>query len=243
MGGRQLRRHHINARRTWCETRAGQRSKLHWSLWAQLKSRNRLRFGPVGRQSFIFACQLEMVNSAATELKPQPDNRLHQRTHLFVVATLYWEKGSAPVHLRNMSLVGAQVEGPSLPEPGTEVIVRRGSLEARGLIAWKVERKGGVAFSGAVEVADWMSRLASPQDQVDRIVGDYRDKRQTLSAAPPANCDHEENSVAAELAKLRSDLAQLGNSLSSDVIMVATHPEIQLIDISLQRIDRLIARL
>jgi hypothetical protein len=38
---------------------------------------------------------------------------------------------------------------------------------------------------------------------------------------------------------LKADLTQLGNSLAADMIIVATHAEIQLIDISLQRIDRI----
>ena len=34
---------------------------------------------------------------------------------------------------------------------------------------------------------------------------------------------------------------QLGNGLTADVVLVATHPEIQLLDIALQRIERIMA--
>jgi hypothetical protein len=45
--------------------------------------------------------------------------------------------------------------------------------------------------------------------------------------------------LLAELAVLKADLTTLGNALVADMIIVATHSEIQLIDISLQRIDRI----
>ena len=49
-------------------------------------------------------------------------------------------------------------------------------------------------------------------------------------------------SIQAESLLLRSDLAELEASLIKDVILVATHPEIQTFDISLQRIDRMLTR-
>ena len=49
--------------------------------------------------------------------------------------------------------------------------------------------------------------------------------------------------MAAELMTLRTELAELGNSLIGDVVLVATHPEIQALDIAVQRIDRMIGRL
>ena len=94
--------------------------------------------------------------------KPAPApiaaDRRQPRTHLFVAATLYTDGGSAPVHLRNMSPMGALIEAPAIPDPNSAVVLKRGTLQAAGKIAWKVDRKAGVAFFDAVSVSDWMAR-------------------------------------------------------------------------------------
>jgi hypothetical protein len=46
-----------------------------------------------------------------------------------------------------------------------------------------------------------------------------------------------------ELGQLRAELAELESALLADVILVATHPEIQTLDISVQRIDRILTSL
>ena len=183
------------------------------------------------------------VNSAAPQSVSADHGRIHPRTHLFVIATLYSDSGSAPVHVRNMSPSGALIESAVLPELGTKVRLKRGSLQASGRIVWKAGRKAGVSFAGNVHVADWMLKTPSPQERVDRIISDYKANGQHAQAAPESSCHDEDGSVRSELALLRAELTQLGNLLSNDVILVATHPELQLLDISLQRVERLIGRL
>jgi hypothetical protein len=46
-----------------------------------------------------------------------------------------------------------------------------------------------------------------------------------------------------ELTQLRAELGALENALIADVILVATHPEIQMLDIACQRIDRVLRHL
>lgn len=173
---------------------------------------------------------------------PPPEPRVHPRTHLFVAATLYASGASGPVHIRDMSLNGANIEGAALPEPGTSITLRRGSLEASGRMAWKEGRRGGIAFSGAVEVSDWMARVREPQAKVDQMVRALKANRASMPGIGPAPSMGGDPSLKEDLEALRAEIAQLGNSLSSDIILVATHPEIQLLDIALQRIDRLIER-
>ena len=171
------------------------------------------------------------------------EHREQSRTHLFVVAALNSEAGSAPVHVRNMSASGALVEGNDLPSPGTRVALKRGSLATGGLVAWKGGRRAGISFDSSIHVADWMSRLpAAHQSQVDQIVASIKHGLPPTegAASPDARGMLD---ILAELAVLKADLTQLGNSLAGDMIMVATHPELQLIDISIQRVDRIAARL
>lgn len=191
----------------------------------------------------LFGCQKGVVNATQTFSMPTAEPRLHPRTHLFVAATLYADSASGPVHIRNMSLNGANIEGIMLPDPGARIILKRGSLEASGQMAWREGKRGGVAFSGAVEVSEWMAKVREPQAKIDQLVRALKANRTVPASLAPApaptggQLTHRE-----ELEALRAEIAQLGNSLSSDVILVATHPEIQLFDIALQRIDRLIER-
>jgi hypothetical protein len=49
--------------------------------------------------------------------------------------------------------------------------------------------------------------------------------------------------MQSELSALRSELTKLGEGLVGDIILVATHPELQLLDVALQRVDRIAAGL
>ena len=171
-----------------------------------------------------------------------PEGRLHDRTHMFVAATLYTNESSCPVHIRNMSLSGALIEGAVLPEMDAPVTLRRGSLEARAKIVWRTDRRAGVAFSGSIQVAEWMSRNPpSHQVEVDEIVRGIRagTGRQHLHAdtAPPAATNQ---SAEVELLALKAELTRLENGLTGDAQVAAKHPEIQLLDNALQRVARLL---
>jgi hypothetical protein len=183
------------------------------------------------------------VNRATPVFSTLNDGRRDQRSHLFVAATLYSDAGSAPVRIRNMSQSGALIEATAVPDPGTAVVLRRGSLQAAGHIAWKVEGKAGIAFLTKLNIADWLSRQGrAHQEQVDEIVSDVRSDRQSRGA-PDTTGIASDPSIDAELQALRADLVTLGNGLAGDAILVATHPEVQIIDIALQRVDRIIGRL
>jgi hypothetical protein len=147
------------------------------------------------------------------------------------------------VHIRNMSQTGALIEASRVPDPGAAVILKRGALHISGQIAWKVERKAGIVFSTKVNVADWLSRPAGAhQEKVDDIVSSLRAVAHPGGAVDATNISSD-TSIVAELAALRADLVQLGNGLANDTILVATHPEIQMIDVALQRVDRVIGQL
>ena len=142
-----------------------------------------------------------------------------------------------------MSQSGALIETSVVPDPGGAVVLKRGRLQARGHIAWKVEGKAGIAFSAKVNVGEWLSRhVRGHQEQVDEIVSSLRSGKQAGSIADGASIAGDP-SIDAELLALRADLVRLGNGLAGDAILVATHPEVQMIDIALQRVDRMIGQL
>lgn len=160
-------------------------------------------------------------------------------------AALYSDAGSAPVHIRNMSPTGALIEAEFLPEPGSLIVLRRGSLKAAGHIAWQVNRRAGLAFEATVHVADWMARLASSgQDRVDEIVAGFKaGSGRPPAPAAPSNDGAGVTTIEAELATIRANLVALSERLIGDAIVAATHPEIQTLDITLQRIDRVLLKL
>lgn len=156
-----------------------------------------------------------------------------------MAATLYADGGSTPVNIRNMSQSGALIEGALLPDVGIRVALKRGQLHAIGWIAWRVDRKAGVRLETAVHVSDWMSRHGgSGQERVDALLSIVRSDAPGDGGAPDGAA--EAASIEAELALLRADLTGLGSALTGDAILVATHPEIQAIDISVQRVDRIV---
>lgn len=184
----------------------------------------------------------ERVNNAAAPLSPSSEDRHQPRTHLFVAATLYADGGPTPVHIRNMSQSGALIEAALLPDVGERITLKRGQLRATGWVAWRVERKAGVRLDASVYVSDWMSRQVSDgQERVDALVSIV--KNDPSKAAAFAANGTGRTSIETELRQLRIELDALEKGLLRDVIVVATHPEIQTIDISLQRIDRILKEL
>jgi hypothetical protein len=157
---------------------------------------------------------------------------------MFVAATLYCAAGSCPVHIRNMSPSGALVEGAALPEQDAAVTLRRGSLRVEATVMWKSNRRAGIAFGGAVRVADWMSRNPpSHQAQVDEMVRGIRAGGSVADPAPPMSMSP---SLEDELRALKAELVQLETGLTRDMAVVAAHPEMQLLDIALQRVEGLL---
>lgn len=186
-----------------------------------------------------------MVNLPANTIQPI-EHRHDTRTHLFVVATLCWGTGTEAVHVRNMSSKGALIEAKVLPKLGSLVVLKRGSIEASARVAWTAARRAGLTFGGMVNVPDWMAKRAnSHQHRIDEIVSQLKseeglpDKEElgpSSGLAGPSDT-HE------QLELLRADLIQLGNILVADIILVATHPEIQLVDIAVQRVEKILQRL
>lgn len=166
------------------------------------------------------------------------EGRRHERTHLFLGAVLHSSAGSCPVHVRNISPSGALIEGSIVPEKGEPLVLKRAGLKASATIVWKAGRKAGIAFAAIVHVAEWMSsRSSAHQARVDDMVQAIRsgsagpgEKR----SVPPAAL------IESELGALKNYLVELEQGLTADVIVVATHPEIQLLDVAQQSVERML---
>lgn len=169
--------------------------------------------------------------------------RAATRTHLFVVAMLSCADAQSPVRLRNLSATGALIEGSALPAVGSVVTVRRGGLSVTGILAWRSQNQAGLAFKSNIVVTAWLPKsAASKQSAIDHVMFEAKNRPGGLGELSQSNFLRPDPAgVQFELAALRNDLATLGEALAKDIILVATHPEIQALDIAIQRIDRLIS--
>jgi hypothetical protein len=104
-------------------------------------------------------------------LGSESNNRSEGRSNVFLSATLDTGRATYPVRIRNLSTGGALIEGPSLPSVGVKVRLLRGSLTARGVLAWDGNGQGGISFDSPVDVRLWVQRVAhTGQQRVDTVL-------------------------------------------------------------------------
>lgn len=123
-------------------------------------------------------------------MESQLDNRSEGRSNVFLAAALGTGAGSVPVRIRNLSSVGALVDGASLPPVGTNVSLLRGQLRTEGEIVWSEQSHCGIRFGSSINVVDWVQRVGhSGQQRVDGIVAAIKSSRpvpRELQQAPGA---------------------------------------------------------
>ena len=183
------------------------------------------------------------MDRPASIISTLDESRSYPRTHLFVAASLCSDNGTDAVRIRNLSPSGALIEGVAIPPRFTDVVLKRGDLLVAGKIAWQVGEKGGIEFSEAVHVSQWMSGPSnSQQGRIDVIVANFKSGKDLVDPGP-AGTAPVDPPLLDQLLELRAELIQLGNSLGGDAALVRTHPEIQNLDILAQWVDGLLNRL
>ena len=168
-------------------------------------------------------------------------DRREERTHLFLVATLYVGSASAPVRVRNLSPTGALVEAIELPPVGSMTVLRRGPLEAQGRVAWAATGRAGLSFAAPIFVSEWLpTKELARQAQVDQIAYGIKHARPAaVLAAVTAPVLMSPDAALADLIRLQAELAYLGDLLAQDGAIAASHPEIQLFDSAVQRMAKI----
>lgn len=142
-------------------------------------------------------------------VEPQADNRSEGRSNVFLTAALETDAGSAPVRIRNLSSVGALIDGATLPPVGARVSLVRGQLVANGEIVWNEQTHCGIRFEHAINVLDWVQRPGhSGQQRVDGIVAAIR------NSAPVPRDLQQARETDETLASLSRDLDQICERLA-----------------------------
>jgi hypothetical protein len=103
------------------------------------------------------------------------EQRRGPRANVFLTAVLRHNNTSGPVRIRNISAIGAMIEGEKLPAKGSAVRLERGSLGAGGVIVRELANARGIRFDLPVEVNEWVKRTGNlGQRQVDSAVAAVR---------------------------------------------------------------------
>lgn len=169
-----------------------------------------------------------------------------------LAATISAGAVSAPVRIRNLSELGAMIDGAALPTPGATLTLSRMALSIGAKVVWSRDGRCGLSLGGAIVVDDWIAGANSApaiggagQFRVDQIQSAIRSgsalpTETRAPAPPPASTMPVERSVAAELGRVRRMLDAVTEELSDDVDVLMRHERaMQNFDIAAQIIEEL----
>ena len=144
-------------------------------------------------------------------MKAPPNKRGEGRANVFLSAVLDTGTQTFAIRIRNISEHGALIDGPNIPAARVQVLLVRGSLNARGQIAWRENGQAGISFDQAVIPSAWVAKAGHPgQQRVDDIVAAIR-----RSDTQPQNSFEDERS-----------LKELSTTLDEICERLGTFPEI-----------------
>lgn len=172
------------------------------------------------------------------------------RKNLMLAATIDADTVTAPVRIRNMSQSGAMIDGPALPEVGSQVILRRLDLSIAATVVWIHEGRCGLRLAGSVKVDEWITGSRQPEKysslgqlRVDKIQEAIR-SGSPLSAeplTPPvqiAASTPVDGRIAQELAEVKLTLDAIGDELTDDADVLTRYEEaLQKLDIASATIE------
>lgn len=112
-------------------------------------------------------------------MKPDDDEsgekRNDERSNVFLSATLHDGHRSVPVRIRNLSGMGALVDGEGFPAAGVRISLARGELQVPGIMARSIGTSAGLSFDSAIDVEAWVKRVGhSGQQGVDGMISVVR---------------------------------------------------------------------
>jgi hypothetical protein len=177
-----------------------------------------------------------------SEAVGESGGRAEARSNIFVAATLASAEASGPVRVRNLSPLGALIEGGVVPPEGAHVLVNRGRLRASGTVAWRSGNRAGIRFDTAISVTEWLPRgLRTQQQRIDGVVHAYKSGSAAL-ATPDEKRAHSPTDLQNTLLNLERTLRRVAEDLARDALMCERHlTNVQLIDVAAQKLARLAA--
>ncbi|MGZ8346850.1 MAG: PilZ domain-containing protein [Allosphingosinicella sp.] len=193
---------------------------------------------------------------AAEDQGDHAEARRAPRRKLLLSAQMESDAVTGPVRIRDLSDVGALLEGVSFPQVGATLMLRRQALQIRGTIAWNSGSRCGVKFDAGISVADWIAGASSgkagarAQARVDDIQAAIRAGHKAQASGPAAaapapasaatDADGLDRRIAAELSYVRRLLDDVGEALVEEPILLRRHgAALQAFDIACQILGHL----
>lgn len=91
------------------------------------------------------------------------ERRQSTRATVAFVAAIGCGPSSGTIKLRNMSSIGAMVEGETLPIPGSSVRLLRNDLPVMGHVVWAQGKRGGIRFDEPMNFAAYLRSVPRPR--------------------------------------------------------------------------------
>lgn len=95
-------------------------------------------------------------------------NRGSRRSPVLLTATVEIDGAAAPVKLRNISELGALIEGERLPEEGAETYFERKELRLKSRVVWVHGRYAGVAFGRPLKPEEVLRHVPNPRPKAQQ---------------------------------------------------------------------------
>jgi hypothetical protein len=157
------------------------------------------------------------------------------RKNVMLAATISAGIVSKPVRICNLSEEGAMIDGPGLPEVGTALMLRRLDMSTFATVIWNHSGRCGLSLKRRIAVGDWIAGVKAAADgagegqsRVDQLLSAIRSGTalpvETEAPVPnPADARPLEQSIAAELARVKRMLDEVSEELTDDIDVLMRH--------------------
>lgn len=189
-----------------------------------------------------------MENLDISSELPRASRRVHERTRMFITASLSSAATTGSVRVRNLSVSGALLESDDLPPVGARIKLRKGDLSATGKIVRLDGRLAGVHFERPITPVDWLPNKARSQLMVDTAFQTIKplyeggppkenaalNSRAEARALPSSEASRDEIEGIAEM------LDALADQMSEDPAIIASYlDKLQVLDVASQKLRKL----
>lgn len=124
---------------------------------------------------------------------------------VLLLATLITTTRDLPVKLRSLSPTEAAIEGFNLPIEGTDVILKRGGLDAFATVTWAEGRRCTIRFETALDEEEIRAQIRQPRTAPEPVNVETAEYRRP--GFRTVGLTEDEQRAAAEWAKPRGRLA------------------------------------
>jgi hypothetical protein len=176
------------------------------------------------------------------------------RENVMLAATISAGVVSTPVRICNLSEEGAMIDGPSLPDVGTALMLRRLDLSTFATVIWSHDGRCGLSLKRRISIGDWVGGVRGAADgdrpgqsRVDQLLSAIRSGTalpvETEAPAPnPADARPVEQRIAAELVRVKRVLDRISEELTDDIDVLMRHQRaMQSFDIAAKIVEELAA--